>query len=137
MIDGRPIPRNFFFIGAINPPTIRQGEEREQTTLVQVESAQDFIVKQMPPSMDVLILKFGTLTPSQERSFLKLYLDSKVLSRQSNNAAVSPSPISKSRGAAQHNPCSALLILFLFLFIFIFLIPSGSSWSSSRLPRTL
>jgi len=68
-IDGECLPQNLFFIGAINPPTQRKPQEAQQG-----DTISEFVVKHLPPSMEVLILDFATLTSRQEEVFLNIYV---------------------------------------------------------------
>ena len=73
-VDGEEISKNLFFIGAINPDTDKR----------------DFVVHTLPPSMDVLILQFSTLSTSQEEIFLRLFLRGKFGSLEKTQVSSRP-----------------------------------------------
>jgi hypothetical protein len=76
-IDGVPLPRSLLWVGAMNPSdTKRKLSSASNFTGIFTE-APEFIVRSHPPSMDTLILNFDKLTPGQEKSYLKVLLDSK------------------------------------------------------------
>jgi len=88
MIDGKPIPDYIFFVGAINPGTLATnkfgGADEGHPNKVN-----EFVVKPLPPSMDLLVLNFDTLSEDQETMFLKTYLRDRMQdSQKSQNVRV-------------------------------------------------
>jgi hypothetical protein len=57
-IDGEEIPPNVLWVGAMNP----------------YDTLKTFVVRPHPPSMDKLILNFGTFTADQEDPFIGVLL---------------------------------------------------------------
>jgi hypothetical protein len=58
-IDGEEIPANVLWVGAMTP----------------YDSLKTFIVLPHPPSMDQLVLDFGTFKPDQEQDFISVLLN--------------------------------------------------------------
>lgn len=57
-IDGEEIPSNVLWVAAMNP----------------YDSLKTFIVRPHPPSMDQLVIDFGTFKPDQEDPFISVLL---------------------------------------------------------------
>eukprot|EP00047_Mylnosiga_fluctuans_P001195 m.218044 g.218044 ORF g.218044 m.218044 type:complete len:3593 (-) comp10156_c0_seq3:222-11000(-) len=82
-IDGDPLQPNIFFVGAINPAG-RGGQAPGATINYTGVAAnivkQDFIVKQLCPSLQSLIIDFGALQKTQETAFLSSLLQDPAIS---------------------------------------------------------
>ena len=83
-LDGRPLPKNIFWIGATNPMTTTDATLPPPPTLditrsnVGVvddeEDANEYIVRSLLPSLECTVLDVGSLATEQEKNFLAAYL---------------------------------------------------------------
>eukprot|EP01080_Neovahlkampfia_damariscottae_P009915 gene9915-2237_t len=69
-LDGEPIDKSIFFVGAINPQDKNISETEELT----------YIVNKLPISMEKIILDFGELSPFQQNQFVQFLFRSEFCS---------------------------------------------------------
>jgi hypothetical protein len=61
--EGNPLPSNVFWAGAINPAGVSADGRRAQ-----------FVVRELPTSLEQLVLDYATLSPKQEHEFLHTFV---------------------------------------------------------------
>ena len=80
-LDGEPLPRNIFWVAAINPNDTTDKTDNKKKEKVRAEefnftgikgTEKEFAVRPPPPSMRDLILDFNALEEEQEEVFLRV-----------------------------------------------------------------
>lgn len=72
-IDGDPLPNGIFWVGAINPYSgeiVDTSASANEVTGINDTEQPAFIVRQLPPSLDEIILDYANLSRDQEEAFL-------------------------------------------------------------------